>query len=442
MAEPLAPGTASHAADAEAKAAVRTPEFRQAAAQAHGTVAEEPAREREEEVEHPADPDEGPSPSTAPTGDDGDEPEVEDDYEEEDHAVTSEEEPEADRPKTTDVQPAADPAADDIEKTWAQYKTEAERKKALAENKKYGIEQADRAKALQAELDALKSGKATEAAPAPKALPPAGARATLERLYNANPQVRQAVDTLGQHRERLVARTTDLKALTDQISTGEAAIVKLQHLIDYLTEEAKADPENYELTRKIDAFSRERDRIETTLNRDQARQTRMELEKDRWLGEYNEGVRNINEYATREQGRASEEAKADASFKADTDRAATEWDKAHASVMDELKIPAGLRDKIGYRLLEAANSFYRINPGTQIDIRAWMLDRAKKINDDEYKIVRDEATRGYVRAKTRDAASPAPKGPAAAAPLRQKDRLSSRDADRQARDQMKAVRIR
>jgi hypothetical protein len=451
MAEPLVPGSASHAADQAARAAVKTPEFRAAAAAAHGegaapepTGAPDPEPEEVETETPTGTPDEGPSPSPEPSGDDDDET-VEDDYDEEDHAVDVEDEPEADRPKTTDVPAVAAPKGDDdVEKTWAQYKTEDERKKALAANKKYGIEQANRAKALQAEVDALKAG--TAAAPAPKADEPPtdpaeGPRKTLERLYHQDPKVKAAVDSLGTERKRITARIDELTSLSKKIADGEGAIKKLDARIEYLQEEAKADPENFELTSKIDKFTRERDRLDTALNRDQATSNRMEIEKDRWLGNYQTNLDRIDAFAEREHRRSSEEARSRETLQADTAKAADDWTQAQASVLEELKVPESRRKTMGQRILREAAMYFHANPDSRVNPREWILSQAKII-ESEYSEIRSEATRSYTEQKKRDAAAPAPRGQAAVAKAKPAGaRFSAKDADRQAASQMKAVNI-
>lgn len=454
------PGSASAAAHATATAAVKAPEFQVAAAAAHGQPAGVPAEPDEPEIDetHPADP-EGTSPSSAPSDDD-DEPELSDDYDPEEQALPGEEdEAGEDRTKATDA-PKADAAptgTDDVERTWEQYKTDDERKKALAANKKYGIEQAANAKRLQAELDAYKAGKTTEAVPAPVADPvptdPAeGERKVLAHLFETDPKVNAEVTRLGGLRTKLLTRITDIDTLRKETDAHDATLNELRFRLKFLQEGAKEDPDNFELSQKVGRAENEITRLETVINSKETKLARLEIEKDRWEDDFVRGRNTIEDRVKGEVSRSTEEARSVATLKVKSEAAVSEWETSFPVVMDELKInekelgkerAEKLREKINNRLLRTAKEIFADNPDARItDVRAWMKHEAAEIVS-EYDLVRDANQRAYVAAKKADAAAPAPRGAkAVAAPAPKEERLSAREADRKARDQMKAVPLR
>jgi hypothetical protein len=111
-------------------------------------------------------------------------------------------------------------------------------------------------------------------------------------------------------------------------------------------------------------------------------------------------------------------------------------------VLDDLKIDADpeIRDGINTQLLLVAQAYFD-NGGAPIkDFRAWMRANAEPIAKAHAK-VRENATRGLTKALKQDAEIPGPKGSEAVAPEPKRERLSSRDMDKLASQQMKNLRL-
>jgi hypothetical protein len=436
----LGEGSASAAANNAAKA--NAAEVGNALKAMAGTTG--PAPVEPEPVETPSEEPAGPSPASEPTtGDDVDEP-VSDDYDEEDVAEHPEEsEPES--PKTTDVPPAE---VDDATKTWNQYKTDADRKKALAETKRYAAEQARLRKEAETRLAALEK-KAPEAVPAPVPVvdQKEALAATTKALYETNPAFKTEADRLGQYRNVIVSRIEEIKTLNTETTANEAKLQRLQYRLEDLQADAKADPENFELLKKVDKTENEILRTENIINRDRSKLNRFESEKDRWLLDYRQSVDRLDQFVVQQGQRTAEEAQASARIQQGTAESEKEWTTTAPAVFDEFKVGKDPKQRatLNSRLLERAAAFFFANPGGNLgngDIRAWMRAQVKQIVEGEYGPVRETAARAYVQAKKADATVPAPRGEKAVAAPEPGKRFSSKDADRQAQQAMKAVRLR
>lgn len=444
--EPLAPGSASAAASAATAAAVRSPEFARAATQfmqdpaAPASAPDEPA---ETPDSTPDDRDEGPSPSPdEPEGDQQEaEEDVQDDYDEEDHAVEAEDEP-SDRPKTTPDE-TPDQPADDIEKTWAQYRTEDDRKRALHENKRYGIENAEKAKALEAENAEL---RARVAAPAPDTKPEPTkdedtiVAETIKNLYDTDKTFRGQVDSLEPVRLKIADNTKVYNETRTAIAQDEQQAQRLKYRLEDLQADLKADPDNMDLERKIERTEREIVKLETSVDSRSAKVTRIEIETGHLQDRYNAAVLRFHEIGRSHVARGREEAKAQAGHEERVQKAHTEWTATFPAVLAEVKLTLPtekaaadkLRQRLNHRLLERADSF--LGSGGRItDLKTWMTHEVNLIQQ-EYSLVQGQGARQYIEQKRRDATPTGPKGKAAvaAAPSQTTSRLSSREADRQA----------
>lgn len=445
-------GGASSRAVAEAAAALKTPAIQQAVRAFSGggsapdaAPAPEPASDREseklEDDTRQDDPTGGTSPSPAPAGDDDAEPEFTDDYDEEEHTdVPAEDEtPASDRSKDATVAPATPKADDDVEKVWGQYKTEEERKKALAHNKRYAVTTAEENKRLKAELETLKTGKPKEDAPSPAAAAdPAPASApnkedVAKAIYQSNPQVKASVDRLGALREAATERHKEITTLKAQIVTDEKEITKLAYRLEFLESDAKADPENYELQQRIAAVRNDLRELKGDANLRRTEQHRLEIELSRWQDEYQNGSRSFSELVEAEVRRTTGEAKARERHNEEANEAEQEWNAALEDVFADkaLGIPVELREKLNERLLEKADAYFA-RGGKPFQMRQWVRSEAEKIAREEYAVVKDKAALTYAERKTADATPRAPQGKAAVAPEPRRERQSHRQADRDA----------
>src|SRR6476620_4173656 len=348
-------GSASAAADAAAARAVRQPGF------ASGATAEVRAVMRgeavpaspeedapaEEPIETDTDPtddrEEGPSPDeTTPKGDEVDEPEVGEDYDEEDYV----EEVADDRPEEVKAGEAETDGTDDAEKTWNQYKTEDERKKALLHNKRYGTEMAAKAKKLEDEIAALKAGKpAAEAAPAPttekapEVSPEEARRQLAARLYKENPNVKAHIDKLAKLRETFLAKGEESKKLKAEREAVETTIQRRSIVLETYSEDLKNDPDNYELQQKISRIEKEIEKLEREQTIKLVAGERLEREFLAGQESYSRGSTELSEFLSSQESAVIEQAKARERYDSEVNATGEEWSKSFPEVMEELKVP-------------------------------------------------------------------------------------------------------
>lgn len=391
--------------------------------------------------------DEGTSPEPTPTGDDeDDEDESSDDYDEEAVDAPAEEDEDASgRPKTKVAAPAAE------KDWWNQYSDDEARKKAFSDNKRYGIEMADKAKRLEEENAALKTGKAPAATDAPTTpQPPAPQAESLEelgtRLFKEHADVKRVVTELGEKRKTIIARTEKLEGIRTELSAAEQARTKLSHRIEYLEEQKKKDPENYAIDTEIDGFRAQILRLDTQIDAKATAIGRVEFEIERLQDAYNGGVHNFDNFLKGEQARIAEEAQVRDRNANDTKAFEDEWTGAIPKLFDEHKIGVGpdkaanlkLRKRLERRLLERADADITYKgqiPNLTEYLRAAVADIAE-----EHSIIRGGTAQAYTTVKKRHAAAPGPKGPAAVAKSQAPTgRVSARDADRAAAAAMKTA---
>lgn len=437
----LKPGSASAQAHAEAAAASRAPGGAGEALRKMAGGGDEPAPAAPaapaadpEDEPAPAAPGEGTSPEPAtpadPAAPKDDDEDISDDYDEEEVA----------EPGAPEDEPSPQPAtaATDPDKTWGQYKTEDERKKALHENKAYGIKMAAKAKQLEEENALLKAGKPTEAAPAPKdpAAPPPQpetVETVLRRLMETDPNVASAVQTLQTQREAIVGRTQQLGELKKSVTETEARGERAAHVLEYLEERLKAEPDNFELVEIIKAKKSEINALETSVNSQTIKMHRLEDEVMRDQSRYREGLANVREHATTAASASEAKAKADETFKQNYEKANKEWDAALPKVFEKFKIAnPKIQKRINTMLLRAA----AVESDDIDNIEGWMLQQGSEIHE-VLEEARADAIKGYKGAKNTDAHQPAPDGNAAVATPERRVPRSSREADRIAAKQLK-----
>lgn len=445
-------GSASAEANRAAAAAVRAPEFLKtvAAAQVDPTPGpadvpapvDDPTDDVDEPDGTPTDTDEGPSPEPAPRGDDEDEDdEVSEDYDDDEAAEDApdddDEDDEADRSKTTATVDPAD------EKTWGQYETDAERKKALAENKRYGIEMAAKAKRLEEENAALKAGKppADAPAPAPVTAAPEDLEAFATRLVKERADVKQALDAIGAVRADLTTKSEALVELKKAKVADDAAALKLTHRIEYLQERAAKDPENFELANEIDKLGRDLSRLEMQRDGKDVRITKAELEIDRLQGDWNARSDHFQRYIVGEHGKVAETAKASVQNAEAAKQVEKDWETQTAKLFADRKIDdPKLIKRINDRLLDRADTVVTYH-GQIPNLGEWLAKEFEAI-DEEHAVVRGVTVKEYADKKKRHAEAPGPKGAAAVASPKKQGRLSSKEMDRIANEQMRSFRFR
>jgi hypothetical protein len=429
-------GPRSSAAHAEAAAALRSQDL-QAGFKAETAIlaagGEPESDDPEPEVETPmVEREAGPTPPPTPEGED--EP-ANEDYDEEELAEI----PEAERPEVTETEPAKEtkPAGEDpdrIEKTWEQYKTDDERKKALAESKRYAIAQAEENKRLKAELEA--SRKPKEDAPAPKAPePPVEPKVRFEtavhELHAKDEAFRAEFVKLKETRDSITARTNEIAALGTETATREKDLERERYHLDFLQANLKADPDNFETQKRVEETERKIVRLETSINSDKAKQIRMQLELERWQHDYQTRGKALTDYTAEYVRRSDAEAQANAQRGQQQEAAEKEWTETLPKVLDELKIDADpeVRDDIAERLLLKAQLYFDRGGAPIKDLAAWMRQNVETVAKVHTK-VRENATRRNVELLKKDATINGPKGRDAVVTPPRKERLSSREADR------------
>lgn len=150
----------------------------------------------------------------------------------------------------------------DPQKTLEKYKTPEEKEKALVESQRTLLERGEENKRLKAELEALKSGKTS---PDPKPEAPAAAELGydewLVRLHAGKPEeltpqevrVQQEIASLGEEKKGLKAIETRAIEIQTKASETEAAMARLQTIIEAQEADLKAEPDDYALEKRIEA---------------------------------------------------------------------------------------------------------------------------------------------------------------------------------------------
>lgn len=399
------------------------------------------ATEEPVETDVDADPtderEEGPSPDEpTPTGDDAEDPEVDDDYDEEDHV----EEVTDDRPEEVKVGEAEADGTADADKTWNQYKTEDERKKALLHNKRYGTEMAAKNRQLEAELASLKTGKpAAEPAPAPttETTPPVDPKEARKKLaakhYEENPNVKAHIHKLAKLRETTLAKDEEHKKLKTEREAIEATLQRKGVILDNYKDDLKADPDNYdELQQKISRIENEIEKHERDVTRKMLAGDRAERELNAIQAEYSAGSTELTDFLTSQERAISEKAKKDERDAIEAKAVEADWTKSFPDVMAELKVDSSQHKGIEEQLYESMDSL--LNRVDKVpNLRAWMVEATKRILT-RYDSAAEAKVKSYVNLKKKDANQPAPRGDAAVARSDKKNgaRYDSRQANKDA----------
>lgn len=440
MAVELKPGSASAAAHKEAgtKAADFVRDFVRETGAGGGGGEDEPSPAPSDPVDDTPDddPGDGPSPEPTPPADpaktpdkDDDDEDLDDDYDEEDVAQPA---------PAEDGTPPPAPAATDSDKTWSQYKTEEERKKALHENKAYGIRMANEAKTLREENERLKAGTSPGAGAAPKdpaASPPQPdtVETVLRRLVETDPQVASAVNALQTQRESIAGHAQQIEKLRETVSATEDRQGRAQHVLEYLEERLKTEPDNFELQEVIKAKRIEITSLETSANSGHIKLARLENDLGKDQDRYRQGLAHVREFAVTNARASEDKAKEDAVFKANYDKANKEWDAAIPKVYEKFKITnPKIQKRINVMLLKAA----AVESDDIDNIEGWMLKQGAEIHE-VLEEARADAIKGYRTSKNRDAHQPAPEGAAAVATQEPRVARNSREADRIAGKRLK-----
>lgn len=441
----------ARSAEAVRDAAAKLPDNAADIVRSARAIVSDPQATRDDEPEIVVPPtddrDGGTSPTPAtPKGDDDAVPAEGDDYDEEDHVA--EPEPEADRPEDAHVDAAAPNAATpkDPDAVWNQYKDDEERKKAFAENKRYAIEQAEEAKRLKAENEALKAGKPAEVqTPEEPAQPavedtPETRKAIATRLYAERPEVKQIVDNLGSIRNIIATKSEALDKLESARDAAVKTQTELTHEVRVLESRFKKAPENFELETDLENAKARLREVGNEINAHKLEIRVLDAEIGDAERDYNAGADRVIGHVTGEIKRSTEEAKAAVSYKDEHDKNVKAWTEQFPAAMDAFGVDKDdkeLRNSIERRLLSELSFVIQADPqGRWPDLAPWLKSKYGEIQK-EQKVLGDRAVKGYLATKKKDAASPAPSGTDAVAPVKKRDRYDSKQAHRDAEERMK-----